>query len=170
MAKREGILATLPATMMTAMASPMARPMPMTMEAAMPLLGGGDGYPEIGLDLGGAQGQAGLLVLPGDGPQGVLGHADDGGKDHHSQHQHGAEEAGTVRKMKELPQRRGPGPSCRSGRRPPRGCRPEGPQRARTRAAHLGRSHLGQEYSSQKSHRGRPGGWRPPYRRRRGER
>ena len=32
-----GMLATLPATMMTAMASPMARPMPSTIEAAMPL-------------------------------------------------------------------------------------------------------------------------------------
>ena len=38
---KEGILATLPATIRMAMASPMARPMPSTTEAAMPLLAAG---------------------------------------------------------------------------------------------------------------------------------
>ena len=98
------MLATLPATMMMAMASPMARPMPSTTAAAMPLEAAGTDDPEHRLDVGGAQGQAGLLILLGHRVQGGLRHGDDGGQDHDGQHDDGGRT----------------GWRRRAGRRPPR--------------------------------------------------
>ena len=63
LAKRDGILATLPATMMMAMASPMARPDAQHHGGGDAAAGGGNAHAEDRLQVGGAQGQGGLLIV-----------------------------------------------------------------------------------------------------------
>ena len=65
--------------------------------------GGGHADPKHRLDVGGPQGQGRLLILPGHGLQGRLRHGDDGGQDHHGQHDDGRQERGAGGQVKGHP-------------------------------------------------------------------
>ena len=88
-----GILGTLPDTIIMAMASPMARPTPSTTAVATPERAAGREMRKM-VSMWCAQGQAGLLILPGDRLQGGLRHVDDGGQDHHRQDHDSGQQGG----------------------------------------------------------------------------
>ena len=67
------------------------------------IVGRGEGDAEDGLDVSGAQGQAGLLILLGHRVQGGLGDRDDGGEDHDGQHDDSAEQTGAVGQVEDHP-------------------------------------------------------------------
>ena len=114
--------------------------------------GGRDAHPEHGLDMGGAQGQRGLLVLLGHRLEGSLGYGDDGGQNHDGQHQNGAEQAGAVGQVEGHPHRRHQNHHADETVHHGRDARQQIHCRAH-QAGQTGRRYLGQEHCGHEAHR-----------------